>query len=53
MKMGRTARSQTWIKRHSVQQETIKEMLILNYLTEHEKDGEIYYEPTLKSQEIW
>ena len=53
MKMGRVARSQTWFNRHSIPQETIDEMLVFDYLIEYEKDDEIYYKPTLKSQEIW
>ena len=53
MKMGRVARSQTWFNRHSIPQETINEMLAFDYLTKYEKDDEIYYKPTLKSQEIW
>ena len=52
-KMGRVARSQTWFNRHSIPQETIDEMLAFDYLTKYEKDDEIYYKPTLKSQEIW
>lgn len=53
MNMGHAARSQTWFKRHSISQETINEMLSLNYLFEYEKDDEIYYKPTPKSKEIW
>ena len=53
MKMGRVARSQIWFDRHSIPQETIDEMLAFDYLIEYEKDDEIYYKPTLKSQEIW
>ena len=53
IKMGRVARSQTWFDRHSIQQKTINEMLTLDYLTKYEKDDEIYYKPTLKSEEIW
>lgn len=53
MKMGRVARSQTWFNRHSIPQETINEMLEFGYLIKFEKDDEIYYKPTLKSQEIW
>ena len=53
MKMGRVARSQTWFNRYSIPQETIDEMLAFDYLTKYEKDDEIYYKPTLKSQEIW
>ena len=51
--MGRVARSQTWFNRHSIPQETIDEMLAFDYLIAYEKDDEIYYKPTLKSQEIW
>ena len=53
MIMGRVARSQTWFDRHSIPQKTINEMLALDYLTKYEKDDEIYYKPTLKSEEIW
>ena len=51
--MGRVARSQTWFNRHLILQETIDEMLAFDYLIKYEKDGEIFYKPTLKSQEIW
>ena len=53
MNMGHTSRSQTWLKRQSISQETINEMLALDYLIEYEKDDEIYYKPTQKSKEIW
>ena len=51
--MGRAARSEKWLLRHSVSQETLNEMNEIGYLMRYEKDGEMFYMPTKKSQEIW
>lgn len=53
MLMSHSARSQKWLLRHNVLQQTLNEMVELDHLVEYEKDSEIYYRATKKSREIW
>lgn len=53
MKMARSSRSRFWFKTHSIDDDIVDEMIELGYLAKYEKSGEIYYEPTQKSYEIW
>lgn len=41
------------ISKTEITQDTLDEMVSLEYLIEYEKDGETYYMPTENSKEIW
>ena len=51
--MSHSARSQSWLVRHHILQQTLNEMVEFEYLIEYEKDNEIYYKTTEKSHKIW